>query len=110
MKIPATPFTATDWSQVLALYDQLLRVAPSDVVRLNRAVALAEVAGPDAGLDAVDALTSLEGYHLWHATRADLLARTGRTDEARTAYDAAIARTDNEAERRFLRDRRDAVG
>ncbi|MFN8149444.1 MAG: hypothetical protein U0R76_18485, partial [Candidatus Nanopelagicales bacterium] len=74
------------------------------------AVALAEVAGPDAGLDDVDALTSLEGYHLWHATRADLLARTGRAVDARAAYDAAVERTDNEAERRFLRERRDAVG
>ena len=100
---------ATDWGQIVALYDQLLRVAPSDVVRLNRAVALAEVRGPAEALGAVDALTSLEDYHLRHATRADLLARLGRTDEARAAYDAAIALTANEAERTFLRTRRDAL-
>ncbi len=100
---------ATDWAQILALYDLLLRVAPSDVVRLNRAVALAEVSGPADALDAVDALTSLQEYHLWHATRADLLARQGRADEAAAAYDAALARTENEAERTFLRDRREAL-
>lgn len=100
---------ATDWAQILALYDLLLRIAPSDVVRLNRAVALAEVSGPADALDAVDALTSLQEYHLWHATRADLLARQGRDDEAAAAYDAALARTENEAERAFLRERREAL-
>jgi RNA polymerase sigma-70 factor, ECF subfamily len=99
----------TDWAQVVALYDQLLVVAPGDVVRLNRAVALAEVAGPADALEAVDSLASLESYHLWHATRADLLTRLGRTDEALAAYDAAIERTANEAERAFLRDRRDTL-
>ena len=99
----------TDWGQILALYDQLLVVAPSDVVRLNRAVALAEVEGAPAGLEAVDALSALDSYHLWHATRADLLARVGRGADAAAAYDAAIARTDNEAERAFLRGRRDEV-
>lgn len=100
---------ATDWRQVLALYDQLLRVAPGDVVRLNRAVALAEVHGAAAGLEAVDALDTLGSYHLWHAARADLLARLGRSADAGSAYDAAIALTDNEAERTFLRDRRDGL-
>ena len=100
--------TATDWSQVLALYDQLLAIAPSPVVRLNRAVALAEVAGPAAALDAVEPL-ALEDYHLFHAVRADLLTRLGREDEARTAYDRAIARTDNVAERDLLARRREAA-
>ncbi|HSN06544.1 MAG TPA: RNA polymerase sigma factor [Candidatus Angelobacter sp.] len=99
---------ATDWSQVLALYDQLLVLAPSPVVRLNRAVALAEVAGPAAALDAVEPL-ALEDYHLFHAVRADLLSRLGREDEARTAYDRAIARTDNVAERDLLARRREAA-
>jgi RNA polymerase sigma-70 factor, ECF subfamily len=105
----AAPTAAdTDWAQVLALYDQLLALAPSPVVRLNRAVALAEVAGPTAALDAVDPL-GLEGYYLFHAVRADLLARVGRAGEARTAYDAAIALTDNGAERALLARRRDSL-
>ena len=93
--------TDTDWRQILALYDQLLLFDPSPVVALNRAVALAEVEGPAAGLAAVDGLP-LESYYLFHAVRADLLRRLGRLPEAAAAYDAALARTDNEAERAFL--------
>jgi RNA polymerase sigma-70 factor (ECF subfamily) len=92
----------TDWGQILALYDQLLAVAPTPVVALNRAVALAEVKGPQAALAAVDDLDALGDYHLYHATRADLLTRLDRHAEAATAYDAAVARTSNAAERLFL--------
>ena len=92
---------ATDWLQILALYDQLFRDDPSPVVALNRAVALAEVEGPGAGLAATDDLP-LQGYHLYHAVRADLLRRVGRGSEAVAAYEAARALTDNEAERAFL--------
>ena len=95
----------TEWRQIIALYDQLLSIAPSSVVALNRAVALAEVEGAAAGLALVEEL-SLEPYHLWHAIRADLLARTGRTNESDAAYRAAIERTDNAAERRYLEHRR----
>jgi RNA polymerase sigma-70 factor (ECF subfamily) len=91
----------TDWRQILALYDQLLAVAPTPVVALNRAVALAEVDGPEAGLAATEGL-ALDGYHLFHSTRADLLARLGRHAEAVEAYEAALGRTGNAAERRFL--------
>ncbi|NYJ03480.1 RNA polymerase sigma-70 factor (ECF subfamily) [Nocardioides thalensis] len=93
--------TATDWSQVVALYDQLLRIDPSPVVRLNRAVAVAELDGPEVALALVDALP-LDGYHAWHATRADLLRRLGRSADARAAYDAAIDATQNSAERAYL--------
>ena len=99
---------ATDWSQILQLYDQLLSLAPSPVVALNRAVALAEVEGPAVALTVVDGL-DLGGYHLFHAVRADLLRRLGRETEARSAYEAAIARTENEAERTFLERRRRAL-
>jgi RNA polymerase sigma-70 factor, ECF subfamily len=93
---------ATDWPQILQLYDQLLALAPSPVVALHRAVAVAEVGGPDAALALVDGL-DLGGYHLFHAIRGHLLRRLGRTAEAAMAYEAAIARTDNVAERDFLR-------
>ena len=99
---------ATDWAQILHSYDQLLAMAPSPVVALNRAVAVAEVDGPAAGLAAVDAL-DLAGYHLFHAARAELLRRLGRFAEAADAYDAAAARTANAAERRFLAGRRAAL-
>ena len=92
----------TDWRQVVALYDQLLAFDPSPVVALNRAVAVAEVEGPDAGLALVDAL-DLESYHLFHAIRANLLRRLGRDADAAAAYEAAIALTENAAERDFLR-------
>jgi RNA polymerase sigma-70 factor (ECF subfamily) len=97
---------ATDWRQILALYDQLIAIAPTPVVALNRCVAVAEVHDPATALDIVDQL-SLDGYHLYHATRADLLRRLRRLDEAAAAYDAAIARTANQAERSFLQLRRD---
>jgi RNA polymerase sigma-70 factor, ECF subfamily len=94
----------TDWSQILALYDQLLALTPSPVVALNRAVAVAEVQGPAEALELVDEL-ELDGYHVFHAVRADLLRRLGRDAEAARAYEAAIARTENEVEREFLRGR-----
>ncbi|MGV9305960.1 RNA polymerase sigma factor [Nonomuraea sp. NPDC003727] len=94
---------ATDWRQVLALYDQLLAIAPSPVVALNRAVAVAEVSGPAAALELVGEL-DLGSYHLFHAIRADLLRRLGRTAEAGAAYAAAIDLAGNDAERAFLRE------
>jgi RNA polymerase sigma-70 factor (ECF subfamily) len=100
--------TATDWWQILQLYNQLLSLAPSPVVALNRAVAVAEVEGPDAALTVVDGL-DLRGYHLFHAIRADLLRRLGRNAEAALAYESAIARTENATERRFLRRSRQAL-
>jgi RNA polymerase sigma-70 factor, ECF subfamily len=95
----------TDWSQVVALYDQLTRIDPSPIVALNRAVAVAELDGPGVALALVDRLP-LSGYHPWHATRADLLRRLGRSAEAARAYDAAIAATQNSAERAYLSRRR----
>jgi RNA polymerase sigma-70 factor (ECF subfamily) len=95
---------ATDWGQVVQLYDQLMAGAPSPVVALNRAVAVAEVEGPAAGLALVEGL-ELDGYYLFHAIRADLLKRLGRAAEAASAYEAAIARTSNAAERDFLEGR-----
>jgi RNA polymerase sigma-70 factor (ECF subfamily) len=99
---------ATDWRQILQLYDQLLSLAPSPVVALNRAVAVAEVSGPEAALALVDRL-DLDGYHRFHAIRADLLRRLGRNAEAALAYEAAIARSQNAAERAFLRRSRQAL-
>ena len=103
--------SATDWRQILQLYDQLLSMAPGPVVALNRAVAVAEVDGPEAALALVDALSDggLEDYHLFHAIRADLLRRLGRTDEAALAYAAAIARAGNARERDFLERSRQAL-
>lgn len=94
----------TDWSQIVQLYDQLLAIQPNPIVRLNRAIALAELEGPEAALDIVETL-DLDGYHLYHATRGDLLQRLGRDDEAAAAYQRALALTDNQAEQRFLRTR-----
>ena len=98
----------TDWAQVLALYDQLYAVTPTAVVALNRAVALAEVEGPAAALPVVDRLP-LKGYHPFHATRADLLRRLGRGEEAVAAYDRALELATNPAERAFLLRRRATV-
>ena len=95
----------TDWSQVVALFDQLLALAPSPIVALNRAVAVAEVDGPDVALSLVEPL-ALSSYHAWHATRADLLRRLGRGDEAREAYDRAIELAGSDAQRVFLTGRR----
>ncbi len=99
---------ATDWWQIVQLYNQLLTLAPSPVVALNRAVAVAEVEGPDAALALVDDL-DLGGYHLFHAIRADLLRRLGRNAEAALAYEAALARTENATERDFLERSRQAL-
>jgi RNA polymerase sigma-70 factor (ECF subfamily) len=99
---------ATDWGQILQLYDQLLALAPSPIVALNRAVALAEVEGADAALRVVNRL-DLGDYRLFHAIRADLLRRIGRLDDAATAYEAAISRSDNTVERAFLQRQRDRL-
>lgn len=96
---------ATDWSQVVALYDQLARIDPSPIVALNRAVAVAELDGPEVALAQVERLP-LEGYHAWHATRAELLRRLGRSAASQEQYDAALAVCDNTAERAYLTRRR----
>jgi RNA polymerase sigma-70 factor (ECF subfamily) len=99
----AATAAATDWRQIAALYGVLAQVAPSPVVALNRAVAVAMAEGPQAGLPMVDALAgALDEHHLFHAARADLLARTGRPDEARRAYARALSLVKNEPERRLL--------
>ena len=95
----------TDWAQIAALYAQLEAVAPSPVVTLNRAVAVAELDGPEVALAMVDRLP-LTAYHPWHVTRAELLRRLGRSADARAAYDAAIELAGNEAERAYLTRRR----
>ncbi|HEX9644038.1 MAG TPA: RNA polymerase sigma factor [Acidimicrobiia bacterium] len=95
----------TDWSQIVRLYDQLLARTPTAVVALNRAIALGELEGPAAGLAALEGL-DLDGYHLYHAARADLLERLGRVDDATDAFDRAVALTTNDAERRLLHGRR----
>jgi RNA polymerase sigma-70 factor, ECF subfamily len=97
----ASTSEATDWAQILALHDQLLAIAPTPVVELNRAVAVAEVDGPGAALDLVDRL-DLDQYHLWHATRAELLRRCGELGRAAAAYRRAAELTDNTAERGLL--------
>jgi RNA polymerase sigma-70 factor (ECF subfamily) len=100
----APSFDGTDWHVILTLYDQLYALTPTPVVALNRAVALAEVRGPAAGLAAVDDLRSsgLDSYYLFHASRADLLRRLGRTTEAAAAYATARALTANPVEQAFL--------
>jgi RNA polymerase sigma-70 factor (ECF subfamily) len=101
----------TDWSQVVALYDQLVSLDPSPIVALNRAIAVAELDGPEVALAAVDRLEPrLAGYHAYHATRADLLRRLGRSEESRAAYDRAIALAGNTAETAHLTRRRDQLG
>jgi RNA polymerase sigma-70 factor, ECF subfamily len=96
----------TDWPQIVALYGALWALHPSPVIALNRAVAVAEVRGAADALALVDALAgALDGYHLYHATRADLLRRLDRRAEAADAYRAALARAENEAERRFISQR-----
>ncbi|HTI27656.1 MAG TPA: DUF6596 domain-containing protein [Kutzneria sp.] len=100
----------TDWSQVLALYDQLVRIDTSPVIALNRAIALAELDGPEVALAAVNSLEPrLAGYHAFHATLADLLRRLGRSREARAAYDKAIELAGNTAEIANLTRRRDQL-
>ncbi len=99
----------TDWSQVVALYDQLVLLDPAPIVRLNRAVAVAELDGPQVALAQLAGLP-LEGYHAFHATRAELLRRLSRGDEARAAYDRAVALAGNPAERAYLARRRGSLG
>jgi RNA polymerase sigma-70 factor (ECF subfamily) len=100
----------TDWWQVVALYDQLVRLDPSPIVALNRAIAVAELDGLDLGLTAVDRLAgALSGYHAYHATRADLLRRLGRSHESRAAYDKAIELAANTAELAYLTRRRNQL-
>jgi RNA polymerase sigma-70 factor (ECF subfamily) len=99
---------ATDWSQVVALYDQLVRLDPSPIVVLNRAIAVGELDGPEVALAAVDGLgEELAGYHAYQATRAELLRRLGRREESRAAYDKAIELAGNTAETAYLTRRRD---
>jgi RNA polymerase sigma-70 factor (ECF subfamily) len=94
---------ATDWRQIMAIYERLYALHPTPVVALNQAVAVSMADGPAAALPLVDALSEpLDGYHLWHAARADLLRRMGRVDEAVESYQSALVLAGNEAERRFL--------
>ena len=101
MHADAATFEATDWSQIVVLYDQLLAVVPTPVVALNRAIAVGEVDGAAAALALVDEL-DLAGYHPFHAARADLLRRLGRHDEAAAAYERAATLAPTDAEREFL--------
>jgi RNA polymerase sigma-70 factor (ECF subfamily) len=104
---------ATDWRQIVAIYDQLLQVQPSPVVQLNRAVAIAMRDGPEAGLAHIDTVLEpssgkqgeLANYYLAHSARADMYRRLGRTAEARSAYEKALALTQQEPERQFLQER-----
>jgi RNA polymerase sigma-70 factor (ECF subfamily) len=105
----ASDASHTDWRQILQLYDLHLAIAPSPIVRLHRAVAVAEVEGPGAALALVEPL-ELDGHYLYHAIRADLLRRLGRHADAERAYDAAIVLTENGVERAFLERRRAALG
>ncbi len=101
----------TDWSQVVALYDQLVRIEPTPIIALNRAIAVAELDGPEVALAAIDRLADkLAGYHPYHATRAELLRRLGRGHESRAAYDKAIELAGNTAETAHLTRRRDQLG
>jgi RNA polymerase sigma-70 factor (ECF subfamily) len=100
----------TDWHQILALYDHLFAIVPSPIVALQRAIALAEIAGPEAGLEALRPLDGpLGGYYLLHATRAEWLRRAGRRAESRKEYEAAVASCANEVERAFLAGKRDRM-
>jgi RNA polymerase sigma-70 factor, ECF subfamily len=104
----AESVAATDWRQIVALYDQLLRTQPSPVVELNRAVAIAMRDGPEAGLTHIDAALEhgeLANYYLAHSARADMYRRLGRTTEARASYEKALALTQQEPERQFLQER-----
>ncbi|MBL8168026.1 MAG: RNA polymerase sigma factor [Acidobacteria bacterium] len=104
----AESVAATDWRQIVAIYDQLLRIQPSPVVRLNRAVAIAERDGPEAGLKHIEALLEdgeLVNYYLAHSARAEMYRRLGRTLEARSSYEKALVLTQQEPERQFLQER-----
>ncbi|GAB2662987.1 RNA polymerase sigma factor [Kribbella swartbergensis] len=101
----------TDWTQILALYNQLIRIDPTPIVALNRAIAIAELDGPDVALATIDRLhDQLADYHAYHATRADLLRRLGHTQQARAAYNKAIHLAGNTAETAYLTHRRDQLG
>jgi RNA polymerase sigma-70 factor (ECF subfamily) len=109
----APDYAATDWSEIVARYDQLLSVAPTPVVRLNQAVAVAMNAGPVQGLELIDLISSegsLDDYHLLHTARGAMLERMGRNDEAVAAYRAALARVRNQKERRHLESRLAELG
>ncbi|MHB8218525.1 MAG: RNA polymerase sigma factor, partial [Candidatus Sulfotelmatobacter sp.] len=114
----AESVAGTDWRQIVALYDQLLRIQPSPVVQLNRAVAIAMCDGPEAGLAQIDAVLEpssgkqgeLENYYLAHSARADMYRRLGRTAEARASYEKALALTQQEPERQFLQERIRGLG
>jgi len=104
----ASTTAATDWVQIVGLYDLLMRAEPSPVIELNRAVAIAMRDGPSAGLAMIDAIFArgdLANYHLAHSARADLCRRLGRSAEARTSYERALNLTQQEPERRFLQRR-----
>jgi RNA polymerase sigma-70 factor (ECF subfamily) len=104
----AESVAATDWRQIVALYNQLVRIQPSPVVHLNRAVAIAMRDGPEAGLTHIDAVLEhgeLANYYLAHSARADMYRRLGRTAEARSSYEKALALTQQEPERQFLQER-----
>ncbi len=104
----AESVAATDWQQIVALYDRLVRIQPSPVVQLNRAVAIAMRDGPEAGLTHIDAVLEhgeLANYYLAHSARADMCRRLGRTAEARASYEKALALTQQEPERQFLQER-----
>jgi len=100
---------ATDWAQIALLYGRLAELSPSPVVELNRAVAVTMADGPEQGLQIVDGLTGLERYHLWHSTRAELLNRLGRSEEAKAAYSRALGLAPSETERTFLLGRLEAA-
>jgi RNA polymerase sigma-70 factor (ECF subfamily) len=109
----AESVAATDWRQIVALYDQLVRIQPSPVVQLNRAVAIAMRDGPEAGLAQIDAVLEdgeLANYYLAHSARADMYRRLGRTAEARASYEKALALTQQEPERQFLQERIRGLG
>jgi RNA polymerase sigma-70 factor (ECF subfamily) len=101
----AESVAATDWRQIVAIYDQLVRIQPSPVVHLNRAVAIAMHDGPEAGLAHIDAVLELANYYLAHSARADMYRRLGRIAEARASYEKALALTQQEPERQFLQER-----
>ena len=109
MHAEAPDYARTDWGEIVALYDQLLRLQPTPVVSLNRALAVAELRGPQPALDEIEPLAGrLAGYHLFHAARAELLRRLGRDEEARRANETALGLTANPAEQRLLRERIDS--
>jgi RNA polymerase sigma-70 factor (ECF subfamily) len=98
----------TDWSQIVQLYDQLIQLTPTPIVALNRAIAIAELDGPEPALAILDGL-DLQGYHLYHAARAELLHQLGKYNDAAVAYERALSLTTNAVEQDHLRRRRDTL-